>query len=449
LRGGGSGSAGLEALLERARQAGARQAEVFRKQSRGRSMARDGSLAPGAPQGTAITSFEEEGVALRVRDEAGRYGLAWSAGSAGDPEALVAAALFAARAAAADPAPVRLAAAGSEACREDLRIADPECLALPEARLRERLGEVEQTVGLEGERGVDIDRLLLGETTTEMTLLNSEGVSLSFHRTLATLTVALAPLSEEARAVIEERVAVRLSDLDARGAARDAVQRALPPRSPMVQPPETRFPVLLQPRAAATLVAALAPLALHGLFEPPSGVITARSALDLRDDPTVPGSPGSAPFDGCGTMSRPFALIDGGPVAPPDPAGRIVRASYRDRPLPGLRALVVAAGRRSIEEREGGVTLTITALDVAPHVRRLTVRRGDWRRGAEVLAAADGLFWEGKIETLLRAIGATGDDPDTFHIGLPVTTPSLWLFGLGPWRSPQRGAESVAPANER
>jgi predicted Zn-dependent protease len=428
-------------LLERARQAGARQAELFHKRSRGRELARDGSLAPGAPRGASLTRFEEEGSALRVRDEAGRYGLAWSAGPLDDPDALIAAALYAARAAASaadDAAAIAPAPAGPDPDIALLRLADPEGLTLPEARLQERLAEAEQLVA-EADGAVDLDRLRLGEVLTEVTLVNSEGAAIAYRRTLATLTIAIAPMAEGARAVIEERVAVRVSDLDARGIARDAILRALPPRSPAAVPPDARLPVVLEPRAAATLVAVLAPLALHGAFDAAPGLAGARSALDLSDDPTVPGAPGSAPFDGCGAPSRAIVLVEAGRTggAPREPAGRIVRASYRDRPLPGLRSLWVTAGRRTVDEPEGssGIVLSIAALDVAPHGRRLTIRRGDFRRGDEILAPADGLAWEGKLATLVRAIGATGDDTATFHPGLPVTTPSLRLYGLGPWRS--------------
>jgi hypothetical protein len=446
---GGIGSAALEDLLKLAIRSGARQAEVFHKRSRGRELARDGSLTPGAPRGASVTAFEEEGLALRVRDEAGRYGLAWSSGPLDDLDALIAAALFAARAAAAaadDAAPLAGAPQGPAPDVAALRLADPEGLALPEARLHELLAEAEQVVAAAADGAVDLDRLRLGEVLTEVTLVNSEGRAIAYRRSLATLTIALAPMAEGARAVIEERVAVRLTDLDARGATRLALARALPPRTPVPLPPDARFPVVLEPRAAATLVAVLAPLALHGAFDAAPGLTGPRSALDLADDPTVPGAPGSSPFDGCGAPGRAVILIDAGrtPGDVAGPAGRIVRASYRDRPLPGLRALHVTSGRRTVEEpersepdaeRAGSIVLSITALDVAPSGRRLTVRRGDFRRGTEVVGPADGLTWEGKVETLVRAIGATGDDADTFHPGLPVTTPSLWLYGLGPWRS--------------
>jgi predicted Zn-dependent protease len=455
----------LEGLLERALRAGARQAEVFHKRSRGRELARDGSLTPGAPRGASVSAFEEEGLALRVKDEAGRYGLAWSSGPLDDPDALIAAALFAARAAASaadDAAAIATAPEGPAPDVAALRLADPEGLALPEARLHELLGEAEQVVAAEADGAVDLDRLRLGEVLTEVTLLNSEGRAIAWQRTLATLTITLAPVAEGARAVIEERVAVRVADLDARGAVRDAIARALPQRTPVVQPPDARLPVVLEPRAAATLMAVLAPLALHGAFDAAPGLTGPKSALDLADDPTVSGAAGSAPFDGCGAPSRAILLIEAGRTAAhraegaaADPAGRMVRASYRDRPLPGLRALHVTPRRRTVEEPErsepggsapdgsepGGsdranaMVLSIAALDVAPSGRRLTIRRGDFRRGSEVVAPADGLIWEGKVETLVRAIGATGNDPDTFHPGLPVTTPSLRLYGLGPWRS--------------
>ena len=79
-----------------------------------------------------------------------------------------------------------------------------------------------------------------------------------------------------ASAVVEERSACRLADLDAGDAAQVAVLRALPPRLPVASPcgdlgageggPAARHaaPLILFPRAAASLLAALAPQILAG-----------------------------------------------------------------------------------------------------------------------------------------------------------------------------------------
>src|SRR5262249_130539 len=144
--------------------------------------------------------------------------------------------------------------------------------------------------------------------------------------------------------------ACRLSELDVVECARDAVLRALPERvagSGAADPggalPATLdIALVLEPRAASSFIAALAPAASSGGFPE----VRRPSALPLADDPAVPRCPSSAPFDGAGRPGGRRILVEGGRASGrlDDARRHVIRSSYRDLPVPGLAALVVAPG---------------------------------------------------------------------------------------------------------
>ena len=199
--------------------------------------------------------------------------------------------------------------------------------------------------------------------------------------------------------------------------------------------------LVLAPRAAASLVVALAPAALAGSLPE----IRRPSALVLYDDATVPGRPSSAPFDGAGRPTVRRILVEGGrPAGRLNAAGRhLERPSYRDLPKPAPAALVVAPGVKVGDSLPAGrslargpaIVIRAAIVDIKPGADWVVrVRRGDlWNEG-ERLGTADGLFWEGDPARLIQAIVETGDDPQWYQCGFAVSAPSFTLRGLTPWR---------------
>jgi hypothetical protein len=134
-------------------------------------------------------------------------------------------------------------------------------------------------------------------------------------------------------------------------------------------------------------------------------------------------------------------------------SGPFTRPSYRDRPAPGVAALVIEPGRAKTPSADstGDFALCVEALEVRPGPTSwsIEIRRGDWRRldrtdraeetAGETgsLGAADGIVWEGPPAEIVQAVAATLDDVAWFEVGLPVATPSAVLDGLGPWRLPE------------
>jgi predicted Zn-dependent protease len=510
-------------ILEAARDAGCSGAEVFVKQAQGRQIilepgpdpvrqGREAHPARDLDTPPTVSRSTEAGAGLRVVDREGRRGFAWiGLGDPVDPEALVHAALTAARHStgrAGDPAWVPLAEApgrtadthsgGQESTGEtggpfdSGGIVDPVCLTAPVEEFTRRLREGAGFVARESGGTLVVDRMVFAEASTTLRIASTRGFDGCFERTIALLSVSLVPAAEGAAAAVEERAACGPGGLDVVECAREAVLRAMPAREPVdpwagpasVQdvamvgaPPRDGAPtagadaapggsaetmavrrqavrLVLSPRASATLVAALAPWVVSGGM--PGGLPGGRrrGALCIGDDATVPGRPGSGPFDGAGRPTRRTLLVEGGCSVGriTASAGHVLRASYRDLPAPGAAALVVAPGIESGDpgtavetpgsavEGGDGIVLRSTVIEVHPGATwRLVIRRGDWWRsrslwsGGERIGPADGLLWEGHLQALAQAIVATGADTAWFECGVTIATPSMRIEGLSPW----------------
>jgi predicted Zn-dependent protease len=434
----------MEEVLAAALDAGCPAAEIFVKEGRARQITIEPSS--GDAPGRHISRTQEAGAALQVIDPARRPGFAWAnLGDPVDPAALIGAALESARL---GPAPGSgLSATPAATSGAELELVDPACLQMSDEEVIARLQEGAAEVIRSGEAMVEVDRIVLSEAATTVRLANSGGLRGSFDRTLAMLSIALVPAAPEARAVLEERVSCRLADLDPLECAREAILRALPERSAMGGPAmgegaaAGEVDLVLAPRAAASLVVALAPAALAGSLPE----IRRPSALVLYDDATVPGRPSSAPFDGAGRPTVRRILMEGGrPAGRLDAAGRhLERPSYRDLPKPAPAALVVAPGVKVGDSLPGGgslargpaIVIRAAIVDIKPGADWvMRIRRGDlWNEG-ERLGMADGLFWEGDPARLIQAIVETGDDPRWYQCGFAVSAPSFTLRGLTPWR---------------
>jgi predicted Zn-dependent protease len=434
-----------EEFFAAARAGGATQAELFLKVGRGRKVILEPGISPGAPPLCSVTTFVEQGLALRVLDARGGEGFAWHGMAPGEPVGQAASLALAAVTSlqqpfgTADAAPMATGSAGAAAAGN----ADAEAPALPQERVEALLRQVMEGIATEGAAmpgaeptgsAVLIDRLTLSEVTTSVRLANTHGFEGRFERSLVLLTVSLLPAVPGAAAVVEERSACRLADIDPQEVARESLWRALPARAHQPTVPHEeggRSPALiLTPRAAASLVAALAPRLCRGDLETSRG-----SALTIVDDPLLPGRPGSAPFDGAGHSTSRTVLLDGGRCGAglSSGGGHFIRASYRDRPVPGPAGLLIQPA--GAVPPHDGVTLRVAAIDLRAGGRiwRLRLRRADWWRDGAPIGPADGLTWEGPPEAIIASVTATPGALRFYHCGLPVGSPGLRLEGLGPF----------------
>lgn len=472
-------------VLEAARAASCSAAEVFIKSSASRQVAWEPPLRDAGPAQIAVSRAVEAGAGLRVVDSEGRTGLAWRGGGPTLHEmpdeaaiaGLVGDALAAARAGGTADAGSAVDACGPPGAGDPpdasdppdavapLDLVDPECLDRPEAALVVIVEAAALEVATAAEGALEVDRILLTEARTSVRLARLDGFDADYERTIAALSIVLVPAVAGAEAVTEERTACRLADLDPWLVARDAILRGLPPR--VARPPlgarssaaapisaaapspapasaptpaEPKPTVVLAPRAAATLLAALAPWVTAGAVS-----VSRPSALSIVDDGNARSRPGSAPFDGSGRPARRILLLDHGRAVArlaPD-SGPFQRPSYRDLPAMAPAGLAILPGQRR-EDRTGapgaftpsGPTVRAAVIEVRTGTTWVVqIRRGEW----DSSAAADGLYWEGTPAALVQAVTATLDDPTYYQVGLPVAAPTVVLEGLGPWRMP--GAE--------
>jgi microcin-processing metallopeptidase PmbA/TldD-like protein len=480
-----AGRSRLDDVLRRARLRGARAAEVFHKAACGRRTA----LEPIAPGGSrprvSVSTFEEEGLALRLVDAQGRTGFAWRSpvGGAGARELVDAALASAGRRSGdlggVDPREAAAARAVGHAsmaplapaleprCAGDLQIDDDEVLAAPAEAVSSLLEQAADAAAGDAGRAALVDKVLLSEARATITLANSLGFLDSYSKTLALLSVSMVPAAPGASSVLEERSSCRLRDLDPRGCARIAALRSLPPRSPE-SPPGGAFAVTLAPRAAASFIATLVSSRFSGGGEPAgperggrslskglrsdraewnrAAAVGERGCLQVVDDPLLPGATGSAPFDGVGGVSRRTVLLEIGKglqVASGE-GGAIVRPSFREPPATGLTNVYVSTaggGNASAADREAPgnpiLRIEVARFNAGP-TWRMHVLRGEWRAGgsseSSVLGSADGIVWEGPLPTLLHGVAGAGDDLAFFHLGVPIGAPTLAFRGLTAWK---------------
>ncbi len=444
----------IDELLVKARDSGAVEAEVFHKTGRGRRIVLEPSPGPGATARLTVSTSEEDGVALRLRVPGGGWGFAWA--SPTTPRAtfdLVGSALNSAR-----DLPMAIPCAdmveGAPAKAPDLGIFDPRVLAEPPESIAGILSEAGDAARSFASGNARLDRVVMSEAVSSVTLANSLGFRGGYRKSLVLLSLSLAPGAPGATAALEERAASRLEDLRPRECGIDAALRAMPPRDP-VTPPAGVFPVILSPRAASGLVAALVPwLLAHdqpeagrgpGRSHVDPGAVGSPGSISIYDDPLLPGAAGTVPFDGVGRSAARVPLIESGRIVPSPLIGRgnVVRVSFRDLPAWGLTNLTVGAEEDSDITPKNGFHLRVSAAQFVPgRICVARILRGEWYRGGTPAGSADGLVWEGPFESLLSSVAGAGTDARPFFIGLTVRASSLRLEGLSPWVAEETGARA-------
>jgi PmbA protein len=349
-----------ESLMEEALLAGAEDAEVYLKSSRTTGIFLQHGFA-------TLTGGNERGVALRVFDGKGGWGHAHA--SWGEPSLsrrLVGDALAALKNLSGEsagplaPAP-RL---GAPLPQIDgvidsriLRAAPEQKRDILEGALREISRESDPALGTALRDGV-----------SRVALVNSRGLKVCFHRTLALLTLTLSRASGPT--LVAEHVGSGIGREEISETARE-ILRLRDAKHEEVIAPQC---LLLKSTAALVLMRWLQREILPEDLEPAQDARRiASEAIDLVDDPLLDGGVASAPFDGEGYPSRRKTLLKSGirigslneNRAGSEEGSRWVRPSYREVPAPGATNLLVLPGRRSCSEMTSGMErgLLLAALD--------------------------------------------------------------------------------------
>ena len=220
------------------------------------------------------------------------------------------------------------------------------------------------------------------------------------------------------------------------------------------QPEGRRCPVVLDAFVAASFIGFIGSMMAadsvqrgRSLFADREGDEVADPALELSDDATDPGGPGSAPFDGEGSPTRRTALIEDGRLktflfdartarkAGRATTGNASRGSYRSPPAVGTTNLVVAPGKGTLEElvAEAGEGLYVT--DVAGLHSGVNPVSGTFSVGASGRLIEGGelgrpvreLTIASDLVSMLRAVRAVGSEARWVPFGGSVKAPPVLI----------------------
>lgn len=425
-----------EAALRAAVGAGARSADLFLKKS--------ASLEVVEPAG-AVERSSERGAALRVFLPDGRSALA-AATLPRDPASLDA---TLARLAAAAAAAAALAPSGSPAGLpggrgtdgRGLGLFDPD-LAGSGERILESARAIYETARARLAPAQPVVRLRA--VVGSVRLHNTSGFHGAYRQTHARLDLTVRAAEGAPSSTRVLRAARSLRGLLADAAVAEAAA-LLEERDAPRLPPSGIHQVLLAPRAAAEIVAALsawlgrASSAATGPG-PARGERIASSAITLTDDGRLPGGVASAPFDGEGTPTHRTVLVQRGVVRDgirdleeavraraeagrsagseeTSSTGNGVRASFREAPSlrftnlfvnPGTDApdALLASMKQGIRISTLGPITPLPGLD-APFVAPFT---GRWVHNGAPGAALAGGYLAGNLREILGEVEAAGSD---------------------------------------
>ena len=351
-----------ESLLEEALLAGAEEAEVYLKTSRTTGIFLQNDFA-------TLAGGNERGVALRVFDSRGRWG--HSHASWGEPSLnrrLIREALAVLESLPEEPThPLAPAPRPVSPFAPVDGVIDSRVLERAPAQKRELLEEALREISRDTPPPLGI---ALRDGVSRVALVNSRGLKASFQRTLALLTLTLSQTGGPT--LVAERVGCGIGREEISENAEE-ILRLRDSRQEEVIAPRG---ILLKSSAAPILMRWLQrELLSKGPLEAARRM--ASEAIDLVDDPLLPGGVASTPFDGEGFPSRRKTLLKAGiQVGSLDEnrssgAGegrRAVRPSYRDVPVPGGTNLLVLPGRRACREMVGSMErgVVLAALDHDP-----------------------------------------------------------------------------------
>ncbi|MFZ5647839.1 MAG: TldD/PmbA family protein, partial [Bacillota bacterium] len=291
------------------------------------------------------------------------------------------------------------------------------------------------------------------DAETEVTLMNSLGVDLSFKGAYCGIYIALVAVEgEESQTGFALKYGVRYNDLDAGSTGREAAMRAVRMLGARSVPSQT-LPVVFEPYVATGFLGLLAPALTaeavqkgRSLFAGKLGQKVASGRVNIIDDGSLAGGIASSPFDGEGVPTSKTQLIAGGLLegfmhntytAAKDgvkSTGNGVRGSYKSTPEVGSTNLYIDKGDTGpddiIRDIEKGFYVTeVLGMHTANPIS------GDFSLGASGLMIEGGrltfpvrgVALAGNIIDVMKKIERIGSDL-TFFGGMG--SPTLLIGGL-------------------
>ncbi|MFZ5644043.1 MAG: TldD/PmbA family protein [Bacillota bacterium] len=271
---------------------------------------------------------------------------------------------------------------------------------------------------------------------TEVLLMNSLGVKLSFKGAYCGIYIALVAVEgEDSQTGFALKYGVRYDDLNAVEVGREAATRAVRMLGAKTVPTQT-LPVVLEPYVATGFLGLLAPALTaeavqkgRSLFAGKLGQQVASVKINIIDDGSKEGGIASAPFDGEGVPTSRTVLIKDGFLngflhntytASKDglnSTGNGVRGSYKSTPEVGTTNFFIEEGHESPSEIIGSIDKGFYVTEVMG-MHTANPISGDFSLGAagmmieggRLTYPVRGIALAGNIIDLMKKVERVGSD---------------------------------------
>lgn len=274
------------------------------------------------------------------------------------------------------------------------------------------------------------------ESSVFLRILNSNGVDLSFQKTMAGCDiVALAEDDGDSCWAHDLSFSHRFAGLDVEGTARRAAEQAVMLLGARIIP-TTKTKACLHPFVATQFLRELGKaFQADNIYKHKSplseklGKQLYPKYLNIIDDPLLEDGLGSYPFDGEGSEARRLSLVDSGTVAnwlsdiywaeklSVANSGSAVRGSIKSLPSIGPANLFIEKGHSTREELLAGmdeglfVTNIIGAHTINPVTGEFSVgAEGMWVENGKPLYPVKGIIIAGDLHDLFNKIEGIGND---------------------------------------
>lgn len=274
------------------------------------------------------------------------------------------------------------------------------------------------------------------DAETEITLINSLGVNLSYRGTYCGIYIALVAVQgEDSQTGFALKYSLEYDDLDPRITGLEAAERAVRMLGAKTVPSQT-VPVVLEPYVATGFLGLLAPALTaeavqkgRSLFAGRVGQKVASDRINIIDDGSMSRGIASAAFDGEGVPTSRTRLITGGTLegylhntytAALDgvkSTGNGVRGSFKATPEVGVTNFFIEEGTAPTAEIIGGLKKAFYVTEVLG-MHTANPISGDFSLGASGLMIEDGrvaypvrgVALAGNIIEMMKKIEGVGND---------------------------------------
>ncbi|RNC69903.1 MAG: TldD/PmbA family protein [Desulfuromonadales bacterium] len=340
-----------------------------------------------------------------------------------------------------------------EPCPEIPGLFDEGLASVPEEQKLGQAMELERLVLAADPRVQKVRKCAYGESTVESRIVNSRGVDARYRGTSVSASAsAIAEENGQSQMGWDFDFATHFADLSVAQVAARAAAKATGLLG-ATKIPTMRCPAVLDSYVATEILEVLAPAFLAENVQKGKSLLAGRRGesivsplLRIRDDGTLPGGMGTAPFDAEGVPKRNTVLVDGGVLqgylydtlrAAKDgvvSTGNAARSGIKSPPHMGVSNFFIENGTVPFDGLLAGIDRGILITDVMGMHTANSIS-GDFSVGAagflveegKVTVPVKGIAIAGNILELFRSVEQVGNDLRFYGT---VGAPSLRIAAL-------------------